>query len=151
MKKKEPRNPLLTSNPFRKLLSFRRTKKVAGNVRKLDPRRYIGKVWLRLSYYDSALTKLDEENQKIFIEEFYSASRQVNYITLMVCVSLVGVYLSTFQFRLIGFWEAVGLEGILVMLLFYVVWYYRMGMEDLLKYLIRKETTPDYALEHGKF
>jgi len=46
---------------------------------------------------------------------------------------------------MIGFWEAMGLEAIIIGVLFYVVWYYRMGMEDLLKYLVKKETVPDYA------
>jgi len=133
-------------DPFRFFYLKNIVKKLRRRVKKIRPSKpRLGRVWLRLSYYDSVLKKLDEENQRIFIDEFYSSSRQINYITLMVCIAVIGVYISTFQFRMIGFWEAMGLEGIIVGVLFYVVWYYRMGMEDLLKYLVKKETVPDYA------
>ena len=135
-------------DPFRFFYPKRILKKVRKTLRKIRSKRSrlrLGRIWLRLSYYDKILKKLDEEDQKIFIDEFYSSSRQVNYITLLTCIVIIAVYVSTFQFRMIGFWEAMGLEAIIIVLLFYVVWYYRMGMEDLLKYLVKKETVPDYA------
>jgi len=133
-------------DPFRFFYPRRILKKVRRAFRKVMPGKpRLGRIWLRLSYYDEVLKRLDDENQKIFIEEFYSSSRQVNYITLLVCIAIIGVYVSTFQFRMIGFWEAMGIEAMIIVLLFYVVWYYRMGMEDLLKYLVKKETVPDYA------
>lgn len=134
------------TDPFRFFYPKRILKKAKRIAWKLRPRRPRNtRMWLRLSYYDEVLSKLNEENQRVFIEEFYSSSRQVNYITLMVFISVIGIYISTFQFRIIGFWEAVGLESLLVFLLFYLVRYYRLGMEDLLRYLIKKETSPDYA------
>jgi hypothetical protein len=135
-------------DPFRFFCPRRILKKIRRALRKISPgkpRLKLGKVWLRLSYYDEVLKKLDEEDQKIFIDEFYSSSRQVNYITMLTCIVIIAVYVATYQFRMIGFWEAMGIEAIIILLLFYVVWYYRMGMEDLLKYLVKKETVPDYA------
>jgi len=133
-------------DPFRFFYPKNIVKKLRRRAKKMKVSRpKVGRVWLRLSYYDEILKKLDEGDQKIFIEEFYSSSRQVNYITLLTCVVIMAVYVSTFQFRMIGFWEAMGLEGIIIGVLFYIVWYYRMGMEDLLRYLVKKETTPDYA------
>ena len=133
-------------DPFRFFYPKEIIRKLKRTYKKIKPGKLrIGRVWLRLSYYDEVLKRLDDENQKIFIDEFYSSSRQVNYITLVACMAIIGVYVSTFQFRMIGFWEAMGIEGLIIALLFYVVWYYRMGMEDLLKYLVKKETVPDYA------
>lgn len=109
------------------------------------PRPTLGNVWLRLSYFEERLSKLDEDNQEIFIENFYHSMRQVNYMTLLTVLVIIATYLTTFQFRMIGFWEGFVVEALLVFTLFYIVWYYRMGMEDLLDYLLRMETTPDYA------
>ena len=109
------------------------------------PRPTLGKVWLRLSYFEERLNRLDEENREIFIENFYHSVRQVNYITMLTVLVIIITYLSTFQFRMIGFWEGTAVEGLLAFTLFYIVWYYRMGMEDLIDYLIRQETVPDYA------
>lgn len=105
----------------------------------------LGKVWLRLSYFENRLHRLDEDNQEIFIENFYHSVRQVNYITMLTVLVIIGAYLTTFQFSMIGFWEGMAIEVILAFTLFYIVWYYRMGMEDLIDYLIRQETVPDYA------
>ena len=109
------------------------------------PKPTMGKVWLRLSYFEERLMVLNEDNREIFIENFYHSVRQVNYITLMTIFVVIGTYLTTFQFRMIGFWEGTAVEALLVFSLFYIVWYYRMGMEDLLSYLLATETTPDYA------
>lgn len=109
------------------------------------PRPTLGKVWLRLSYFEERLFRLNQDNREIFIENFYHSARQINYITLLTVFVIIGTYLTTFQFRMIGFWEGTAVEGLLVFALFYIVWYYRMGMEDLLDYLIATETTPDYA------
>ena len=117
-----------------------------GKIRGLKaPRPTLGKVWLRLSYFEMRLHRLDEENQEIFIENFYHSVRQVNYITMLTVLVIIGSYLTTFQFGVIGFWEGIAIEAILAFTLFYIVWYYRMGMEDLIDYLIRHETVPDYA------
>ncbi len=109
------------------------------------PRPTLGKVWLRLSYFEERLSRLDEDNQEIFITNFYHSMRQINYMTLLTVLVIIATYLTTFQFRMIGFWEGLAVEALLVFTLFYIVWYYRMGMEDLLDYLMRMETTPDYA------
>jgi hypothetical protein len=109
------------------------------------PKLTLGKVWLRLSYFENKLIKLEEDNQEIFIENFYHSVRQVNYLTLLTIFVIIATYLTTFQFRMIGFWEGFTVEVILVLALFYIVWYYRMGMEDLIDYLHRTETVPDYA------
>jgi hypothetical protein len=109
------------------------------------PRPTLGKVWLRLSYFEERLSRLDEDSQEIFIENFYHSMRQVNYMTLLTVMVIIATYLTTFQFRLIGFWEGIAVEALLVFTLFYIVWYYRLGMEDLLDYLLKMETTPDYA------
>jgi hypothetical protein len=109
------------------------------------PRPTMGKVWLRLSYFEERLTGLDDDDQEIFIENFYHSMRQVNYMTLLTVIVIIAVYLTTFQMGMIGFWEGLVIEGLLVFTLFYMVWYYRLGMEDLLDYLVRTETTPDYA------
>ena len=109
------------------------------------PRPTIGKVWLRLSYFEGRLHRLEEDNQEIFIENFYHSVRQVNYITMLTVLVIIGTYLTTFQFSMIGLWEGIAVEAILAFTLFYIVWYYRMGMEDLIDYLIRQETVPDYA------
>ena len=109
------------------------------------PRPTIGSVWLRLSYFEMRLHRLDEENQEIFIENFYHSVRQVNYMTMLTVIVIIATYLTTFQFRMIGFWEGMTVEALLVFTLFYMVWYYRMGMEDLIDYLLRQETVPDYA------
>jgi hypothetical protein len=109
------------------------------------PRPTLGNVWLRLSYFEERLKRLDEENQEIFITNFYHSIRQVNYMTLLTVFVVIITYLTTFQFRMIGFWEGLAVEALVIFTLFYIVWYYRMGMEDLLDYLMRMETTPDYA------
>jgi hypothetical protein len=109
------------------------------------PRPTLGNVWLRLSYFEQRLHRLDEENQEIFIENFYHSARQINYMTLLSVFVIILTYLTTFQFRMIGFWEGLTVEVLLVFTLFYMVWYYRMGMEDLMSYLISQETVPDYA------
>ena len=109
------------------------------------PRPTLGKVWLRLSYFEMRLHRLDKDNQEIFIENFYHSVRQVNYITMLSVLVIILTYLTTFQFRMIGLVEGLTVEALLVFTLFYVVWYYRMGMEDLIDYLIRQETVPDYA------
>ncbi len=121
------------SGIFRKARSFR------------PSRPTMGKVWLRLSYFEEKMIRLDEHNREIFIENFYHSMRQVNYITLLTVFVIIATYLTTFQFRMIGFWEGAAVEGLLIFTLFYIVWYYRMGMEDLLEYLLRTETVPDYA------
>jgi hypothetical protein len=109
------------------------------------PRPTLGKVWLRLSYFEERLFMLNHDNREVFIENFYHSARQINYITLLTVFVIIGTYLTTFQFRMIGFWEGITVEGLLIFSLFYIVWYYRMGMEDLLDYLLATETTPDYA------
>jgi hypothetical protein len=109
------------------------------------PRPTLGKVWLRLSYFEERLSRLEEDDQKIFITNFYHSVRQVNYMTLLTVLVIIATYLTTWQFRMIGFWEGLAVEAILVFTLFYIVWYYRLGMEDLLDYLLGTETTPDYA------
>ena len=124
-------------------------KKIRAIIKRIasirPPRPSLGNVWLRLSYFEQRLVRLDDENQEIFIENFYHSVRQVNYMTLLTIVVIVMTYLSTFQFRIIGFWEGLTVEALLIFTLFYIVWYYRLGMEDLLDYLLRKETVPDYA------
>ena len=109
------------------------------------PRPTMGNVWLRLSYFEERLSRLDHDNQEIFIENFYHSMRQINYITLITVIVVIGMYITTFQYRMIGFWEGLAVEGLLVFMLFYIVWFYRMGMEDLLDYLMKQEMVPDYA------
>lgn len=109
------------------------------------PRPHLGNVWLRLSYFEDRLARLDQERQEMFIENFYHSVRQVNYITLLIVMVVIATYISTFQFRMIGFWEGLAVEILLAFTLFYIVWFYRMGMEDLMDYLTRMEETPDYA------
>jgi hypothetical protein len=109
------------------------------------PRPTLGNVWLRLSYFEERLSRLGDDDQEIFIENFYHSMRQINYMTLMTVIVIIATYITTFQYRMIGFWEGMTVELLLVFTLFYMVWYYRMGMEDLMDYLLRTETTPDYA------
>jgi hypothetical protein len=109
------------------------------------PKPTLGKVWLRLSYFEERLALLSEDNREVFIENFYHSARQINYMTLLTVFVIIGTYLTTFQFRMIGIFEGFVVEGLLVFTLFYLVWYYRLGMEDLLEYLISTETVPDYA------
>ena len=109
------------------------------------PRPSLGKVWLRLSYFEERLSRLGEDDQEIFITNFYHSVRQVNYMTLLTVLVIIATYLTTWRFGMIGFWEGLTVEALLVFTLFYIVWYYRLGMEDLLDYLLRTETTPDYA------
>lgn len=109
------------------------------------PRPTLGKVWLRLSYFEERLFRLDDENQEVFIENFYHSIRQVNYMTMLTVFVIIVTYLTTFQYRMIGFFEGVTVEALLVFTLFYIVWYFRMGMEDLMDYLLKTQTTPDYA------
>jgi len=117
-----------------------------GGVRSFRlPRLTMGKVWLRLSYFEERLSRLGDDDQEIFITNFYHSVRQVNYMTLLTVIVIIATYLTTFQFRMIGFWEGLAVEAILVFTLFYIVWYYRLGMEDLLDYLLKTETMPDYA------
>jgi hypothetical protein len=118
---------------FRRIRSFRL------------PRPTLGNVWLRLSYFEKRLSGLEEDDQEIFITNFYHSVRQVNYMTLLTILVIVATYLTTWRFGMIGFWEGLAVEAILVSTLFYIVWYYRLGMEDLLDYLLKAETTPDYA------
>jgi uncharacterized membrane protein len=119
---------------------------ITRRIRSFRPSRpTLGKVWLRLSYFEERLIRLNEDNREIFIENFYHSSRQVNYMTLLTVFVIVLTFLTSFQFRLIEFWQGLAVEAILVLSLFYIVWYYRMGMEDLLDFLQKTETTPDYA------
>lgn len=125
-------------------------KKMARHVhKKVKSLRYhkptLGRVWLRLSYFEERLKTLDDDSQEIFIENFYNSMRQVNYMTLLTVFVIVATYLTVFHYGLLAFWEGLVIEVLLVFTLFYMVWYYRLGMEDLLDYLIRTETTPDYA------
>ncbi len=142
--------PFGQSNIYFRMRDFMRTliKKLTEKVRSIKiPRPTMGKVWLRLSYFEERLIRLDEDNQEIFIENFYHSIRQINYMTLLIIVVIIGTYLTTFQFRMIGFWEGFTVEVLLVFTLFYMVWFYRMGMEDLMDYLLKTETTPDYAFK----
>lgn len=109
------------------------------------PKPTLGSVWLRLSYFEERLHRLDDDSQEMFIENFYHSVRQVNYITMLSVFVIIITYLTAFQFKMIGILEGLAVEGVLVFSLFYIVWYYRMGMEDLMDYLISQETVPDYA------
>ena len=109
------------------------------------PKPTLGKVWLRLSYYETRLMTLNDENREMFIENFYHSARQINYITMLTVLVVIGTFLTTFQFRMIGFLEGLTVEILLIFSLFYIVWYYRLGMEDLMDYLMKTEMTPSYA------
>ena len=122
---------------------FRKAKRRVKGYR--PPRPTLGKIWLRLSYFEERLIRLNEENREIFVQNFYHSARQVNYITILSVFVIIATYLTTFNFRLIGFWEGMTVEALIVLSLFYIVWYYRMGMEDLLDYLMKTEVVPDYA------
>jgi hypothetical protein len=140
--------PFGSSNIYFRMRDSIRTiiKRLIERIRSVKiPKPTMGKIWLRLSYFEERLIRLDEDNQEVFIENFYHSMRQINYMTLLIIIVIIGTYLTTFQFRMIGFWEGFTVEALLVFTLFYMVWFYRMGMEDLMDYLLKTETTPDYA------
>ncbi len=119
---------------------------ILSRIRKVRfPKPTFGGIWLRLSYFENRLHRLDEESQEIFIDNFYHSVRQVNYMTLLIILVIILTFITTLEFQMIGFLEGLAIEGLLAFSLFYLVWYYRMGMEDLMDYLIRQETVPDYA------
>ena len=140
--------PLGESNVYFRVRAFirRALSRAVKKVTSFRPRRpNLGSVWLRLSFFEERLIRLNEDNREVFIENFYHSARQVNYMTLLTVFVIILTFLTSFQFRMIELWQGIAVEGLLVLSLFYVVWYYRMGMEDLLDFLQRTETIPDYA------
>ncbi len=104
----------------------------------------IGKVWFRLDYFDKRLTKLDEEKQKTFLDNYMQSTRQLNFSVVIIIICMIIAYI-IYSIRIFSVVETGAAWIILLYLLFYLARRHRIDNEQLLKYLMDTEMTPDYA------
>lgn len=104
----------------------------------------IGKVWLRLDYYDKRLMKLDDDKQKTFLDSYMQSTRQLNQSLFIIVVLMIIAYI-TYAVRILDAGETIAAWIILLYLLFYIARHHRNENEKLLEFLLDSEITPEYA------
>ena len=104
----------------------------------------IGKVWFRLDYFDKRLTGLDEEKQKTFLDNYMQSTRQLNFSIVIIIIFMIIAYI-IYSVGIFSMVETGASWIILLYLLFYLARRHRIDNEQLLKYLMDTEMTPDYA------
>jgi hypothetical protein len=112
---------------------------------RIDFRRdVIGRVWLRLDYYDKRLMKLDDDKQKTFLDSYMQSTRQLNQSLFVIVIVMIIAYIA-YAVRIIGAGETIAAWMILLYLLFYIARHHRNENEKLLEFLLDSEITPEYA------
>lgn len=128
-------------------------KKAEGKVKEAKPRfldRFsfkrdiLGKVWFRLDYYDRRLTKLDDDKQKTFLDNYMESTRQLNRSIITIVIFMIIVYI-IYSFSILNMAETAAAWIILIYLLFYMARHHRKENEELLRHLLDTEITPVYA------
>ncbi len=104
----------------------------------------LGRVWFRLDYYDKRLTRLEEDKQKIFLDSYMESARQLNRFLVWIVLFMIIAYM-VYALNILNFAETLAAWIILVYLLFYIARRHRNENEELLRYLLDTEVTPDYA------
>ncbi|UCD07344.1 MAG: hypothetical protein JSW41_06015 [Candidatus Aenigmatarchaeota archaeon] len=120
-------------------------KEIASKLKEIDFRKDIlGRVWFRLDYYDKRLTRLDEDKQKVFLDSYMESARQLNRSLVWIVFFMIIAYIF-YALYVLNFAETLAAWIILVYLLFYLARRHRNENEELLRYLLDSEVTPDYA------
>ena len=115
------------------------------SLSKLNFRRdIIGKLWLRLKYFDKRLSKLEEDKQQIFLDNYMASTRQLNRSLVIVILFMIISYMA-FAFEILQLAELAGTWIILIYLIFYMARRHRIQNEELLTFLLDNQITPEYA------
>jgi len=127
----------MTGKPKKKkrLISFRRD--------------ILGRVWFRLDYYDKRLMKLDEDKQRVFLDNYMEGTRQLNRSLVWVVLFMIISYMA-YALHILNFAEIFAVWIILIYLIFYIAKRHRNESEKLLKFLMDTEVTPEYAMRVKK-
>lgn len=104
----------------------------------------LGKVWFRLDYYDRRLMKLDDDKQKTFLNNYMESTRQLNRSLVTIIIFMIITYI-IHAFGILNMAETAAAWIILLYLLFYLASRHKKENEELLRYLLDTEITPEYA------
>ncbi len=120
-------------------------KEIVSKLKEMDFRKDIlGRVWFRLDYYDKRLTRLDEDKQKVFLNSYMESARQLNRFLVWIVFFMIIAYMF-YALYVLNFAETFAAWIILLYLLFYLARRHRNENEELLRYLLDSEVTPNYA------